>query len=102
MTEYEKVRAECQLTPDEMVNAIWEAGNKYEADGGDIEKVDQALRFSWISEATINKALKHPSILIKHPNQELPGIIVYGKDIKCQSLDLIKIQKNFGQRMVAI
>lgn len=61
--EYEKVRAECQLTPEEIIKAYW---GKY---------VGTADVNNAIANTATDKVLRHPSILIKHPNQELPEIV---------------------------
>lgn len=41
-----------RLTDEEMVAVIWEAGKKYEANGGNLDHITQRLRFKWISQAT--------------------------------------------------
>ena len=55
-------RSDLTLTPEEMVSAVWKAGEKYEAEGGDITKIDQKTRFQWIAEAQYNKIVNNPDV----------------------------------------
>jgi len=50
--EYEEAHLEV-LGDEEMVMAVWNAGNKYEAEGGDLDNITQKMRFQWIVQATV-------------------------------------------------
>jgi len=46
------------LTEEEMVEAVWNTGNVYEAAGGKLDEINQKLRFRWIAQAQIDKLIK--------------------------------------------
>lgn len=50
---YRKVPKLEVISEDEMVNVVWDAGCKYEANGGSLETINQAMRFQWIAQAQV-------------------------------------------------
>ena len=94
---------ELMLTDEEMVNAVWEAGEKYELNGGDISRIDQKTRFRWIRDAQLQKALKGLSergMVLLDEDQSPPSMICHGQDPVSVHSATIALMKHYGFRRV--